>query len=150
MRAADFVADNPGAPYSQALTVLLRRIAPGRSARGRVAVLTAPGSDMGRSVIALCLARLAAAQGLRTVLVDGNFARPVIAPAAGLGSAPAGIVELLNGSAPLSRALLRDFEIGRAAIVRRRAGECGSGALGLAQDGGTAELFPAKLRSCHY
>jgi len=108
MRAADFVADNPGAPYSQALTVLLRRIAPGRSARGRVAVLTAPGSDMGRSVIALCLARLAAAQGLRTVLVDGNFARPVIAPAAGLGSAPAGIVELLNGSAPLSRALLRD------------------------------------------
>ena len=108
MRAADFVVDHPGAPYSQALTALLRRIVPGRSAQGRVMALTAPGPDLGKSVIALSLARLAAAQGLRIVLLDGNFAYPVMAPAAGLRFVPAGIVELLNGSAPLSRTLLHD------------------------------------------
>jgi succinoglycan biosynthesis transport protein ExoP len=70
--------------------------------------LTAPGSDAGKSVIALGLARVAARQGLRTILLDGDFNRPVIAPATGYRSIPAGIVELLGGSAPLSLALLRD------------------------------------------
>jgi Mrp family chromosome partitioning ATPase len=108
MRAADFVVDNPGAPYSRALSALLSRMAPGRSGRGRVVALTAPGLDAGKSVIALGLARVAASQGLRTILLDGDFNRPVIAPAAGYRSVPAGIVELLGGSAPLSLALLRD------------------------------------------
>jgi polysaccharide biosynthesis transport protein len=108
MRAADFVVDNPGAPYSQALSALLSRMTPGRSGRGRVVALTTPGSDAGKSVIALGLARVAAGRGLRTVLLDGDFNRPAIAPAAGYRSVPAGIVELLSGSAPLSLALLRD------------------------------------------
>jgi Mrp family chromosome partitioning ATPase len=108
MRAADFVVDNPGAPYSQALSTLLSRLTPGRSGRGRIVALTAPGSDAGKSVIALGLARVAASQGLRTVLLDGDFSRPVIAAAAGYRSVPAGIAELLGGSAPLSLALLRD------------------------------------------
>jgi uncharacterized protein involved in exopolysaccharide biosynthesis len=108
MRAADFVVDNPGAPYSLALAALLSRMIPGRSGRGRVVALTTPGADAGKSVIALGLARMAAGRGLRTVLLDGDFNRPVIAPAAGFRSVPAGIAELLGGSAPLSRALLRD------------------------------------------
>jgi succinoglycan biosynthesis transport protein ExoP len=81
---------------------------PGRSGRGRVVALTTPGSDAGKSVIALGLARVAAGQGLRTVLLDGDFCRPAIAPATGYRAIPAGIVELLGGSAPLSLALLRD------------------------------------------
>ncbi|HEY0283442.1 MAG TPA: exopolysaccharide transport family protein, partial [Rhizomicrobium sp.] len=108
MRAADFVVDNPGAPYSRALSSLLSRMTPARAGRGRVVALTALGSDAGRAVIALGLARVAASQGLRTVLVDGDFTRPAIAPAVGYRSVPAGIVELLDGSAPLSLALLKD------------------------------------------
>jgi succinoglycan biosynthesis transport protein ExoP len=108
MRAADFVVDNPGAPYSRALSAVLSRMTPGRSGRGRIVALTAPGSDVGKSVIALGLTRVAAAQGLRTVLLDGDFNRPAIAAAAGFQAVPAGIVELLNGLAPLSRALSRD------------------------------------------
>ena len=42
MRAADFVVDNPGAPYSQALSALLSRMTPGRSGRGRIVALTTP------------------------------------------------------------------------------------------------------------
>ena len=108
MRAADFVVDNPGAPYSRAMAALLSRMTPGLCGRGRVVAFTTPGSDAGKSVIALGLARVAAGQGLRTVLLDGDFCRPAIAPAAGYRSIPAGIVELLGGSAPLSLALLRD------------------------------------------
>ncbi|MGA7675398.1 MAG: polysaccharide biosynthesis tyrosine autokinase [Rhizomicrobium sp.] len=108
MRAADFVVDNPSAPYSLALSALLSRVTPGRSGRGRVVALTSPTLDVGKSVVALGLARIAAGRGLRTILLDGNFNRPVIAPAAGFHAVPAGIAELLNGSAPLSRALLRD------------------------------------------
>ena len=108
MRAADFVVDNPGAPYSRAMAALLSRLTPGRSGRGRVVALTAPGPDAGKSVIALGLARVAAGRGLRTVLLDGDFCRPAIAAAAGYRAIPAGIVELLGGSAPLSLALLRD------------------------------------------
>jgi uncharacterized protein involved in exopolysaccharide biosynthesis len=108
LRAANFVVDNPGAPYSQTLSSLLSRMTPGRSGWGRVVALTAPGSDAEKSVIALGLARVAASRGLRTVLLDGDFNRPVIAPAAGYRSIPAGIVELLSGTAPLSLALLRD------------------------------------------
>ena len=108
MRAADFVVDNPGALYSRAMAALLSRMTPGLCGRGRVVAFTTPGSDAGKSVIALGLARVAAGQGLRTVLLDGDFCRPAIAPAAGYRSIPAGIVELLGGSAPLSLALLRD------------------------------------------
>jgi Mrp family chromosome partitioning ATPase len=108
MRAADFVVDNPSTPYSLALAALLNHMMPGRAGRGRVVALTAPGSGAEKSVIALGLARVAAGQGLRTVLLDGDFNRPVIAPAVGFRSVPTGIAELLGGSAPLSRALLRD------------------------------------------
>lgn len=104
-RAADFVVDNPGARYSQALSFLLDRIA---RRPGWIVSLTAPGLDAGKSVIALSLARVAASRGLRTVLLDGNFNQPVIARAAGFGSAPDGIAELLGGSLPLSRVLSRD------------------------------------------
>ena len=108
MRAADFVVDNPGAPYSRAMSGLLSRLTLGCAGRARIVALTAPGSDADKSVIALGLARVAAGQGLRTVLLDGDFTRPAIAPAAGYRSVPAGIVELLSGTAPLSLALLRD------------------------------------------
>ena len=113
MRAADFVVDNPGAPYSQALSALLSRVTSGRSGRAGWLALTSPASDAGKSVIALGLARVAAGRGLRTILLDGNFNRPVIALAAGFRSVPAGIAELLRGSAPLSRVLLRDLDRAR-------------------------------------
>jgi len=108
MRAADAVIDRPGAPYSQAVSVLLRRLAAGRSGQGRVVALTSPGADPCKSVIALALARAASRQGLRTVLLDGNFGRPFVASAMGFRGVPAGIAELLGGNAPLSRALLKD------------------------------------------
>ncbi len=108
MRAANVVIDQPGAPYSRALSILLGQIAPARSGRGSVVALTSPSADAGKSVIALALARAASLQGLRVVLLDGNFNRPLIAPAIGFRGVTSGIAELLGGGASLSRALLKD------------------------------------------
>ena len=108
MRAADLVAERPDAPYSRAMSALLGRMVPRRSGQAAVVALTSAGADAGKSVIALGLARAASHHGLRTVLLDGDFARPFIAQAMGLGGAPAGIAELLGGTQPLSRTLQRD------------------------------------------
>jgi len=108
MRAADWPVDRPEAPYSQALSALLGQIASGWPGRAKIVALTSPGTDPGKSVIALGLARAAARQGLRTILVDGEFSRPFVVPAMGLCAVAAGIVEILNGTALLSHALLKD------------------------------------------
>ncbi len=108
MRAADFVVDRPDAPYSRSYQSLLAQVAPAWPGKGKIIALTSPGPDVGKSVIALGLARAAARQGLRTVLLDGNFDHPVIAPAMGFRTISAGIGDLLAGSQPLSRVLVRD------------------------------------------
>ncbi|MDE1986410.1 MAG: hypothetical protein KGJ28_07695 [Alphaproteobacteria bacterium] len=108
MRAASYVVDRPDAPYSRAYQSLLGQVAPAWPGRGKIVAVTAPGPDVGKSVIALGLARAAARQGLRTVIIDGNFERPVIAAAMGYNSISAGIGELLAGAQPLSRSLVRD------------------------------------------
>ncbi|MBU6299818.1 MAG: exopolysaccharide transport family protein, partial [Alphaproteobacteria bacterium] len=108
MRAAGYVIDQPHAPYSRAYQTLLGQVVPAWPGKGKIVALTAPGPDAGKSVIALGLARAAARHGLRTVILDGNFERPVIAPAMGYTSLPAGIGEFLAGVQPLSRALVRD------------------------------------------
>jgi uncharacterized protein involved in exopolysaccharide biosynthesis len=107
MRAANVVIDQPGAPYSQAVSLLLSQLVSGRTGRGKIVALTSVVADPGKSVIALSLARVASLQGMRTILLDGDFFRPLIAPAMGLRGA-AGIAELLNGSASLSHALVKD------------------------------------------
>jgi polysaccharide biosynthesis transport protein len=101
-RTADWAFDNPGTPYSQALLALLRKVVPFRSGQGQIITLTSAGSDPGKSVLALSLARLSTRQGLRTLLIG-------VAPAFG---AMAGLTEVLNGAAPLSRALLKDHRSG--------------------------------------
>jgi polysaccharide biosynthesis transport protein len=108
MRAADWAVQAPETSYGRALSALVDRIAAG----GRVVALVSPYEDAGRPVIALALARLAARRGLRTILVDGDFRRPVIATALGYRMVPAGVGELLSGAAPLSRTLLKDPKSG--------------------------------------
>ncbi|MGA7710961.1 MAG: exopolysaccharide transport family protein [Rhizomicrobium sp.] len=106
MRAASVVIDQPGAPYSQALSHLLTQFT--SHGFGKVVMLTSPAADPGKSVIALGLARAASLRGLRTILVDGDFERPFIATAMGIRVASASVADILNGSIPLSRALHKD------------------------------------------
>ena len=91
MRAAGLVIDQPDSPYSHALSGLLARMIRRQPGHGMIVALTSPGGDPGKSVIALGLARSAASQGLRTILLDGDFERPCLARAMGFQAVKAGI-----------------------------------------------------------
>ena len=108
--AADHIVDWPASPFAQAIGALLVRVLPNRN-RGTgliVAVTTSESPAAGTTVaLALALARAAAARGLRTILVDGHLAKPVLAEAARIRP-QAGLLEVLGGTVPLNRALVRD------------------------------------------
>ena len=108
MRAANVVIDQPSAPYSQALSLLLSQIIARSSGPGKIVMLTSPAADPGKSVVALALARVASLRGLRTILMDGDFERPFIASALGVRGPVATIADILDGAVPLSRALHKD------------------------------------------
>jgi uncharacterized protein involved in exopolysaccharide biosynthesis/Mrp family chromosome partitioning ATPase len=106
VRAADQIVDWPAAPFAQGVVALAQRIAgPGGP---KVVAITASVSGEGHSEIAAALARAAALMGQRVVIVDGNLYGPNTARALGLAASPNGLMEVLNGKAPLSRALQRD------------------------------------------
>jgi len=104
-RAADFVIDWPASGFAQEIAALLRRV---RWQGAKVIAVT--GSDTGRAKtsVAVSLARTAARAGLRVAVIDGDLQRSAAARAMGVGPIRFGLVELLKGTAPLSRAFCRD------------------------------------------
>ncbi|MEJ0028081.1 MAG: exopolysaccharide transport family protein [Rhizomicrobium sp.] len=106
--AADHMVDWPASPFARAIGALLGRVAPNRNlGAGRIVAVTTSESPAAGTTVALALARAAAARGLRTILIDGHLARPVLAEAARIRP-QAGLLEVLGGVLPLNRALVRD------------------------------------------
>lgn len=106
--AADHIVDWPASPFARAIAALLGRVLPNRNlGTGRVVAITTSESPAAGTTVALALARAAAGRGLRTILVDGHLARPVLAEAARIRP-QAGLLEVLGGTVPLNRALVRD------------------------------------------
>lgn len=104
VRASDQIVDWPAAPFAQGVAALARRIAGGP----KVVAITSSAPGEGHSEIAAALARTAALMGQRVVIVDGNLRAPAIARALGLAASPSGLMDVLGGKTPLSRALQRD------------------------------------------
>jgi len=106
LRLADWLLDNPASPYGQSLNLLLETLLPGRAGRhsvgvGRAVTFTAPTVEASKSVAVLALARVAALQGLRTIVLDADLGR--LAPA----SANGGLAAFAQGQ-PLNALLLKD------------------------------------------
>ena len=109
VRAADQAIDWPSSGFALNLNALMQTMAaPARGDRPRVVAVTAMAAEQGKTAIALGLARTAARAGWRVVLVDGDLARAPVAHTLGYRAIPAGVVEAVGGSAPLSRCFLRD------------------------------------------
>lgn len=109
VRAADHAIDWPTSGFAQGLNALMQTMAaPARGARPRVVAVTALSAEQGKTAIALGLARTAARAGWRVVLVDGDLARAPVARTLGYRAIPAGVIEAMRGSAPLSRCFLKD------------------------------------------
>jgi uncharacterized protein involved in exopolysaccharide biosynthesis/Mrp family chromosome partitioning ATPase len=105
-RAVDYVIDWPRSAFATNVTALVGRIFSSKGAR--VIEVTAADPKDGKTAIAVAFARAAALAGKKAVIVDGDLARPITAVAMGLAPTQVGIVEVLTGQAPLSRALLMD------------------------------------------
>ena len=109
----DYVLDRPRSRYAEALRevltgLLLRRPEEaGASSRGRVVLVTSALPGEGKSTLTLSLARAAAGEGLRVMVVDADLRRPTLHELVGLKQG-AGLVEVLRREVPLADVLATD------------------------------------------
>ncbi len=105
LRAADYVIDWPSSRFARASAALVRQLE-SRNGEGAVIALTTPDPGEARSVVAVAIARAAAAMDRRVVILDLD---PAHRTTTALGAnGPAGLYEVLTGSVALNDALVRD------------------------------------------
>lgn len=103
----DYALERPASLYAESLRAI--RLALLRPRLGGMATvgITSSRPNEGKTTMAISLARVSAMAGSRTLLIDSDVRRPMIAQA--LGLAPRmGLVELLRGQARLEEVLIRD------------------------------------------
>ena len=109
----DYVLERPRSRYAEALRevltgLLLRRAAEAPAApRGRVVLVTSALPGEGKSTLTLSLARVAAAEGLRVMVIDADLRKPVLHDLVGLKQG-AGLVEVLRREVPLADVMAPD------------------------------------------
>lgn len=105
--AVDAALDQPRSAFAQRMRALLDRLRATGAGRCVVVAVTNPEGGA-KTVLAVSLARAAARAGLRTAVVDADLRRPLSARVMRACRAGPGLIETLNGAAPLSSALRRD------------------------------------------
>jgi polysaccharide biosynthesis transport protein len=103
----DFAVERSASIYAESLRqIRLQLLRSGRS--GPVTVgLTSARPDEGKTTLAASLARVSAMAGSRTLLIDADVRRPMVARAFGI-TPKVGLVDVLRGKASIESALLRD------------------------------------------
>ncbi len=104
-RAPDYVIDYPTSAFSHAMNELAQRLA---TQDLRVVAVTSAQLGEGKTTVAVALARAAARQGMRVVLIEGDLRKPEAARAFGIAAVEAGVYEATSGTQPLSRCLYKD------------------------------------------
>ncbi len=116
--------DRPGGRLAEGVRAVLASLL-GRPAtgRGRVVLVTSCLPGEGKTTLAMCLGRLAAGEGLRTLLVDADLRRPRVRELLGPEPRP-GLAELLRGECTLETALRVDAPSGLVVLPgSQRAGQ---------------------------
>lgn len=109
----DYALERPRSRYAEALRevltgLLVRRAPDGPApARARVILVTSALPGEGKSTLTLSLARIAAAEGLRVMVVDADLRKPSLHDLVGLKQG-AGLVEVLRREVPLAEAIAVD------------------------------------------
>jgi succinoglycan biosynthesis transport protein ExoP len=109
-RPHDVALDHPLGRYGEALRDMLAAVTSRYEqgdGRGRSVLVTSAVPDEGKTTTAISLARLAASEGLKVVLIDGDLRHPSVLGRLGLASGP-GLQEILAGKATLEQALRTD------------------------------------------
>ena len=112
LRAADIVIDKPMSSFAEAIRGLqLGLILSDVDRPAKVVLVTSSVPGEGKTTVAVSLARIAASSGLRTVLLDCDLRRASSGKA--LGSLfSKSIVDVLTGTAPLEKCLVKDEKSG--------------------------------------
>jgi capsular exopolysaccharide synthesis family protein len=108
-RPANSVVEKPMSAFAEAVRGLQMGLVLSNPAkRPKVVVITSALPDEGKTTIAIGLARLAARQGQKVALVDGDLRNPGVAKAIGKMTAPFGLIQFLTGEKPLEQCLAQD------------------------------------------
>lgn len=112
----DLPLERPCSRYAEALRTLIAELSFAQpSAGGRVVLVTSAAPGEGKSTTTLALARLAAAEGLKVLLIDADLRRPKLAGLLDLDTSE-GIVEILLGEREAEDVLRSDPVSGLAFI----------------------------------
>lgn len=108
----DYAVERPRSRYAEALRTLLASLARqggegAQGARPRVLLVTSSLPREGKSTLVASLARVAAAEGLRVIVVDADLRRPSLRELLGLPPGP-GLIEVLRREVSLADALGKD------------------------------------------
>lgn len=105
---ADIVADRPASLFAESLRIARASILGVRSATPpKVIAITSAVPEEGKTTTALAFARVLALHGSRTLIVDCDVRRAALRLVT-QANATAGLVEVLQGKAPLEQAIERD------------------------------------------
>jgi capsular exopolysaccharide synthesis family protein len=108
-RPADSIVDKPMSAFAEAVRGLQMGIVLSNPAkRPKVVVVTSSVPNEGKTTIAISLARLAARQGMKVALVDGDLRNPGIGAEIGKLPAAFGLIQFLTGEKPLEQCLAPD------------------------------------------
>ncbi|MGD0865175.1 MAG: exopolysaccharide transport family protein [Rhizomicrobium sp.] len=108
---AGLIVAAPLSQYAQSIAELERRIAENLGGRSRVIGIVSPTSPDGAAIVALSLARAAARNARRVLLIDGG-PECNVARASGGGATPPGLPYVLSGRSSLAQSLVRDAASG--------------------------------------
>jgi uncharacterized protein involved in exopolysaccharide biosynthesis/Mrp family chromosome partitioning ATPase len=103
------IVDRPASPYSDAIRALHLSLAPpDRSDKPGLILVTSPESGEGKTTLAVSIGRaLALEAGLRTLVVDGDRASPMLQVATGCSN-DYGLVDLVRDGADLDSVIQKD------------------------------------------
>lgn len=102
------IIDKPMSAFAEAIRGLqLGLTLSNTDKKPKVVVITSSMPGEGKTVLAISLARLAAASGLKTLIIDSDFRRPMLLDIVG-GKADCGIAEVLSGSRRLDQCIVKD------------------------------------------
>jgi len=101
------VIDRPFSAFTESFRMLLASLHQVTNVKPyQVVAVTSALPGEGKSTSAICLARVAAQTGLRTLLIDCDTRRPDRGPAS--QNAPRGLLEVLAGTCSLKQAVIQD------------------------------------------